>query len=181
MCSPYSPIITDATKDVFNDYINSLDIPQIDYFAIGVQNSVTKQSISLMSLPEWQKVFVANQFAEFDPVRRASLNTQRNIIPFNEMDFCDNFGKEIMKQRKLIGISDGIIFMKRFKKYNYIMTLGTAFSRFEAYEFIKRYYSQIQFLQKDLISLVEKDVRGFISPYLLTYPESIIQSSSDAK
>jgi hypothetical protein len=132
-------------------------------------------------MTEWQKIFVENQFAEFDPVRRSSLNTRRDIIPFNQIDFCDSFGKEIMRQRRLIGIRDGIVFMKRFRKYNYILTLGTGFSRFDAFDFIKIYHKQIQFLQKDLITLVEKDTRGFISPYYLTYPEIINQSSNDAK
>ena len=31
----YCPILSNTTKETFFDYIDSLDIPQIDYFAIG--------------------------------------------------------------------------------------------------------------------------------------------------
>ena len=34
----YCPILSNTTKETFFDYIDSLDIPQIDYFAIGIQN-----------------------------------------------------------------------------------------------------------------------------------------------
>lgn len=39
----YLPILTLTTKNTFFEYIDSLDIPQIDYFAIGVQNLSTKK------------------------------------------------------------------------------------------------------------------------------------------
>jgi len=163
----YLPIITEATKNTFFDYIDSLDIPQIDYFAIGIQNCVTKKSISLMSRQEWQKHFVLNQYAEFDPIRRVTFNTKRNMIPFNEIDFLDNHGKEIMRQRALMGIKNGIILMERFPKYNYMITLATDYSQFDAFDFIKRYHDKIKFLKSDLIQLVEKDASQFLPAELL--------------
>lgn len=78
-----------------------------------------------MSLPEWQKYFSDNQFAPHDPIRKITLNTKRNLIPFDEIDYVDNFGKEIMRQRSLMGIKNGIILMERFPKHNYMITLGT--------------------------------------------------------
>jgi hypothetical protein len=174
----YLPILTDTTKQTFFDYVDSLDIPQIDYFAIGIQNLVTKKSISLMSLPEWQKHFVTNKYADYDPVRRVTLYTKRNLIPFREIDFVDNFGKEIMRQRAMMGIKDGIILMQRFPKFNYMITLGTDFSKFDAFDFIKRYHDRISLIKLDLINLVEKDAKGFLPQVLL---KSLNHPSSGAK
>jgi hypothetical protein len=159
----YLPIVTSSTKQTFFDYIGSLDIPQIDYFAIGVQNPTTKKSISLMSLPEWQKHFTDNQYADYDPIRRASLYTKRNLIPFSEIDFVDNFGQEIMRQRALAGIINGIILMERSPKCNYIITLGTGFSNFHPFDFIKKYHDKLHFIKNDLIDLVKKDAYLFLS------------------
>lgn len=158
----YNPIITDTTDKIFLDFIDSLDIPQIDYFAIGVQDIIKKTSISLMSLKEWQKHFIENHYAEHDPIRRATLYTKRNLIPFQEIDYVDNFGKEIMRQRTLMGIKNGIILMKRFDKFNYMITLGTGFSKFDSFDFIRRYHDRIELIKHDFIQLVEKDARFFL-------------------
>lgn len=181
MKNSYLPILTETTKKTFFDYIDSLDIPQIDYFAIGVQNVITKKSISLMSREEWQKHFVLNQYAEYDPIRRVTLHTKRNIIPFNEIDFLDNYGKEIMRQRVLMDIKSGIILMERFAKFNYMITLGTGFSKFDAYDFIKRYHDKISILKKNLIQLIEKDVNKFLPTEILKQAMIFNRPSSDAK
>ena len=173
----YQPIKTASTKQTFSDYIESLDIPQIDYFAIGIQNRVTCQSISLMSLPEWQKHFTENGYANHDPIRKATLYTKRNFIPFCEIDFVDNFGKEIMKKRSNMGIKNGIILMERFAKFNYMVTLGTGFSSFDAFDFINRYYNQLHLIKNDLISLVEKDTHFFL-PKIISEATHL---STDAK
>lgn len=178
MKNSYLPILTEITKKTFFDYINSLDIPQIDYFAIGVQNISTKKSISLMSRQEWQKHFALNQYAEHDPVRRVSLHTKRNIIPFNEIDFMDNYGKEIMHQRALMNIKSGIILMERFSNFNYMITLGTGFLKFDAFDFIKRYHDKIWLIKRDLISLIEKDTNKFLLTEMLKQANHL---SSDAK
>jgi len=158
----YSPIITNNTTSTFFDYVDSIDIPQIDYLAIGVQTLRTKKSTSIMSLPEWQKTFVSNNYADSDPLRRAALFTKRNIIPFNEIDYIDNFGKEIMHQRSLMGIKNGIVLMQRLPKHSYMITLGTGYSKFDPYDFIKRYHDKIDFLKADLINLIKKDVIHFL-------------------
>lgn len=162
----YSPILTDATRETFFDYVNALKMPQIDYFAIGVQNKLTQQSISLMSNPEWQKLFSYNHYAENDPLRRASLYTSRNIIPLDEIDHCDNFGKEIMRQRALSGVKNGIILMRRFASYNYIITLGTSFSQFCPSDFILRHYDQVTLVKNDFIRIIEQDIFNFLNPTL---------------
>lgn len=158
----YKPIHSYSTKMTFLSYIDSLKIPQIDYFAVGVQNVFTKTSVSLMSLEEWQAHFTKNNFAEHDPVRKVAFNTNRTFIPFNEIDFVDNFGKEIMRQRLLMGIKNGIILMKRFYDQNYIITLGTGYSKFNAFDFLKRYHEKIYLLKEDLIRIIEKDSQQFI-------------------
>ena len=174
----YSPILSENTKQTFFDYVDSLDIPQIDYFAIGMQNMVNKRSISLMSLPEWQKHFVDNQYADYDPLRRATLYTKRKLIPFHEIDFVDNFGKKIMQQRTVMGIKNGIILVRRFPKFNYMITFGTGFSKFDAFDFIKRYHDRIYLIKNDLINLIEKDARTFLPQAFLNPP---IHLSNDAK
>jgi hypothetical protein len=174
----YLPILTETTKKTFFDYIDSLDIPQIDYFAIGVQNISTQKSISLMSRQEWQKHFVLNQYAEHDPIRCVTLHTKRNLIPFNEIDFLDNYGKEIMRQRTLMDIKSGIVLMERFAKFNYMITLGTGFSKFDAFDFIKRYHDKIWLIKRDLITLIEKDSNEFLPTEILKQANHL---SSDAK
>lgn len=158
----YLPIITKTTKKTFFDYIDSLDIPEIDYCAIGIQNLLSKKSISLMSLPEWQQHFVNHQYANYDPIRRVALLTKRNFIPFREIDFVNNFGKEIMRQRAIMGIKNGVIIMKRLAGFNYMITLGTGFSKFDAFDFLKRYHDKVELIKTDLINLVEKDTRCFL-------------------
>ena len=167
----YMPILTNTTKKTFFAYIDSLDIPQIDYFAIGVQNNVTKKSISIMSSAEWQKHFTENQYADCDPIRKATLYTKRNFIPFCEIDFVDNFGKEIMNQRSRMGIKNGIILMERLPKFNYMITLGTGFSNFDSFDFIKRYHDKIHLIKNDFINLVKKDAYAFL-------PKPIYDSSN---
>lgn len=177
----YLPISTETTKNTFFSYINSVDIPQIDYFAIGVQNMADKRSISLMSREEWQNIFTNNQYAMHDPVRRATLLTKRKIIPFNEIDFIDNYGREIMRQRALMEIKNGIIFVRRSLKFNYMITLGTNFSKFNAFDFIKRYHDKIILLEQDLTKLIEKDKNLFLPQEILKSPNIITDLSVDAK
>ena len=162
MLNSYRPIATKATQKTFFDYIDCLDVPQIDYFAIGVQNRANKTSISLMSRPEWQKIFSENDFANNDPIRKASLLTSRKVISLNEIDYSDSLGKEIMRQRALYEIKNGIIFMDRFENHNYILTLGTNFSKFDAYDFLIRYHDRINRLKTDLIKIIAREAKEFL-------------------
>ncbi|EKD71854.1 MAG: hypothetical protein ACD_46C00083G0004 [uncultured bacterium] len=158
----YTPIATKLTKEFFFDYIDNIDIPEIDYFAVGIQSCITKKSISLMSLPEWQKQFDLNQYVEHDPLRKATLSTKRNFIPFTEIDCVDNFGKEIMRQRSIYGLKNGIVLMERLGKYNYMITLGTGFLGFDSLDFIKRYYFRLYYLKNDLIKIIKNDAIRFL-------------------
>ena len=135
----------------------------------------------MMSSPEWQKIFTTNAYAESDPVRRATLSTKRNIIPFTEIDYVDNFGKEIMKQRSHFGIKNGIVLMQRLPKHNYIITLGTGYANFDPYEFIRRYHDKINFLKADLINIIQKDASRFIPSEKSLTENKITHPSNDAK
>ncbi len=165
MIDIYSPILREITKKTFSRYVESLVIPQIDYFAVGIQRNFDKKSISLMSLPEWQKYFLENNYANYDPVRRSALYSKRNFIPFQEIDHMDNFGKEIMKKRAAMGIKNGIILMQRFPRFNYIVTLGTGFSKFNAFDFLNLYLDKISLIKIDLIKIIEKDAHIFLTTY----------------
>lgn len=158
----YNPIETEESLLTFNKYTKILDIPEIDYFAVGIQSVAAKKSKSLMSLPDWQMFFINNNLAEFDPIRKAALITKRNIIPFNEIDYVDNAGKYVMEQRKAHNISNGIILMERKNKYNFMITLGTDFSKFDAHDFIKKYHDQLGKIKRDLIKIIEKDSTEFL-------------------
>ena len=57
----FNPITKDSVRELFLNYFKALEIPIIDYVAIGVQNSISKNSASLMSNSEWQHVFVTTQ------------------------------------------------------------------------------------------------------------------------
>jgi hypothetical protein len=41
--------------------------------------------------------------------------------------------------------------MQRCGKHNFMITLGTGFSKFEPYDFLKRYHHRINILKQDLI------------------------------
>ncbi len=162
MKNNYSKITNNSTKTIFMNYIDALDIPQIDYFAVGIQNTKSKTSISLMSSSEWQKYFIENEAAAYDPLRKAALTSNRNFICFDEIDFLDSRGKEIMHARRKMGIKNGIILMERFPNFNYMITLGTSFSSFSPYYFIKNYHENIQLIKSDFITMVENEMNSFI-------------------
>lgn len=158
----YHPILTNRTREIFKSYIDCINIPEIDYFAIGLQNATSKKSISIMSNETWQKLFSENRYASHDPLRLCSLLTKREIITLDTLDCISTFGKEIMRQRRLNGIKNGIVFMKRIGKYSYMITLGTGFSRFDSFQFLKRYHDKISFIKNDFIKIIEEDSQAFI-------------------
>lgn len=126
-----------------------------------------------MSLQEWQKHFSYNEYAEFDPLRKITLNTTRNFIPFDEIDFSDNLGKEIMHQRKLFGIKNGVVIMERLKHYNYMITLGTGFSKFEPFDFFKSRHEGLIKLKHDLIKIIDNDAKKFLAQEAIKKKEVI--------
>ena len=133
---PYQPILNTHIRTLFEDYIDSSNIPEIDYFAIGVQEVTLKKSISLMSRVEWQKTFTENHFAIHDPIRIATLNTKHTVFTFDDVDHVNSGGAAIMLERKKYGIRHGIVLMDRKASHNYMLTLATAYSKFKEKDFL---------------------------------------------
>jgi hypothetical protein len=150
----YKSLQTIDTYEVFLDYINSLSIPVIDYIAIGVQDTITNTSASMMSRPEWQKAFCELNLAEHDPIRKASFNSSSKMFAFDEVDCKDSHGKEVMKQRKLFGIENGLILMERNLGFNFMLTLGTGYKNFNSYKYFVDNHLAIHIVFKDLINLL---------------------------
>jgi hypothetical protein len=158
----YNPILSKETQDTFHEYVSYLEIPEIDYFAIGIQNKLTGKSISIMSRPEWQECFVKNQFANDDPIRKAALETGRNLFAFDEVSIQSSLEEEIMRMRKSYEIKDGIILMQRLPLYNFMITLGTGFSKFDKSTFLEENFQDLHNIKRDLIKIIEKDFASFI-------------------
>lgn len=161
----YKAILKDNIRQVFDDYIDALTIPEISYFAIGVQDILNKSSASLMSRIEWQMLFKALDYADHDPIRKAALSSQRNIIIFDEIDHVDNLGKEIMHQRKKFEMSKGVVIMERHLTYNYMLTLGTDYSKFDGREFLQKHYQAIQCLLADMKLIIEPIAKHYKTSY----------------
>lgn len=157
----YHAILQASLRETFNDYVDALEIPTIDYIAIGIQSTITQESASIMSRIEWQKTFKALNFAPFDPLRKAALHSQRNLILMDELDYVDNLGKEIMRQRKFHEIDKGLVVMERHLTYNYMLTLATHYSKFDSRAFYFKYKPQICELFNDLKQIVEPIAADF--------------------
>lgn len=85
----YSVLETAHLRETFLDYMDSLEIPLIDYMAIGVQNTIKGHTASLMSRPEWQKVFKETGLSSYDPVRKTAFGTKVTMFAFEDLDFQD--------------------------------------------------------------------------------------------
>ena len=113
------------------------------------------------------------QFAIHDPVRKASLNTKNKFFTFDELDYQDSCGKEVMRQRKLHQIENGIVVIEKSLGENFMMTLGTGFKNFEARKFYLRHQSAIYRILKDLKLIIE--------PCTKEYKIKSLPVSADAK
>ncbi len=150
----YQIISRPDIRDTFEDYIASVNIPFIDYFAIGIQDVVHRESASLMSRVEWQHTFKALEFATHDPVRIAALDSRRFFFSFDELDHIDKLGNKIMLERKRYAIRNGIVLMQRTSAYNYMLTLATDSRKFTGNEFFLKHHASVKHVFKDLIQLV---------------------------
>ena len=152
-------------RSLFTSYFNALDIPVIDYLAIGIQNNINKTSSSLMSNYEWQETFRARELAQHDPIRRTAFNTHCKIFSFDEIDYYDTNGKEVMKQREKHFIENGLVIMDRTLGYNFILTLATGYKNFRAYPF---YFENIA-----AINQIFLDLKQIITPSTEKYQVKI--------
>lgn len=141
-------------RNVFLSYVDALEIPIIDYVAIGVQDTIYNNSTSLMSREDWQTTFKKLNLANYDPVRKAAFNIKSNLFAFDELDYQDEFGKEVMRQRKLHQIENGFVIMRKNLGYNFMLTLATGFKNFRPYRYFLENETAINKVFDDLIELV---------------------------
>lgn len=145
----------------FQLYFKALELPYMDYLAIGVQDSIHKTSTSLMSDQCWRNSFKELNLAEDDPVRKASFSTRVNHFSFDDIDYLNSAGQEVMRQRKLHGIENGLVFMRRNLTHNFMLTLGTGFKNINTYRYLIDYHPHVQKVFDDLIALVSPSTRKY--------------------
>lgn len=151
----YHILEADSVKKVFFEYINALEIPIIDYVAIGVQDTVHMTSTSIMSNSEWQNTFKQLGLAKDDPIRNASFSAKTDFFSFDEIDHQNSRGKEVMKQRRAHEIANGFVIMRRTVGHNFMLTLATGYKNFNSYRFYIDKHLSICRIFDDLISLVK--------------------------
>ena len=158
MSNCYIPIQNISSQITFHNYVKALDIPFIDYVAVGIQNLRNKESTSLMSCKEWQTYFSDNNFAEYDPIRRAVLYSTNTILTFDNIEFGTPLGTEIMKQRSKFDIKNGIILVTRYATHNCMVTLATGYKNFNSYDFLIKNKSNLKLVVRDLEKIVKVDI-----------------------
>lgn len=151
----YHALEDKAFRSTFLDYLDAIEIPVIDYMAIGVQDTLLKTSTSIMSRPDWQTAFKALNLAEHDPVRKAAFNTKTNLFSFNELDYSDSFGSKVMQERRRYGIENGMVLIRRHLGYNFMLTLATGYKNFQPYKYLLEHQQSINYVFNDLISLIK--------------------------
>ncbi|WP_342147543.1 hypothetical protein [Rickettsiella endosymbiont of Aleochara curtula] len=159
----YTPIRTESTRSTFFDYINNINIPPIDYFSVGIEDHTKKKLISLASRLEWQIYFDKNQITNNDPLIQAKKLSQRNIIPFSEIDYLDSSGKEVMRQRSLHGMKNGLMLIHKQDHLDYMIVLATGISKFNHYSFLTKYYTQLTRLKNDLSKIIEREINHILN------------------
>lgn len=145
----------------FNAYITALELPYMEYVAIGVQDTIHKVSTSIMSNQTWQKTFKELNLAADDPIRKAAFGSRVSHFSFDEVDHQNSAGQEAMRQRKKHGIENGIVFMRRNLTHNFMLTLGTGFKGFNNYRYLIDYYTNINLMFDDLIKLVTPSTKNY--------------------
>lgn len=145
----------------FQLYFKALGLPYMDYLAIGVQDTIHKTSTSLMSDQDWRKSFKELNLAEDDPIRKASFSTRVNYFAFDDIDYQNNAGQKVMRQRKLHGIENGLVFMRRNLTHNFMLTLGTGFKNINTYRYLIDHHQNVQRVFDDLIALVSPSTKKY--------------------
>lgn len=150
----YLPISDPSIRERFLSYIKSLKFKEFNYVSIESHDLVTKCITSLMSSSEWQNQYKQNNYDKYDPIRSLILNTNRNIIFIDEIDFLDSLGAEVMMKRKLSGIVDGVILVQRYWECNYTLMLGSSTEKLNLRDFLIENYSEIQKIFNDLKEII---------------------------
>lgn len=157
----YEALNSKELRNTFLSYVDALNMPAIDYVAIGVQDTIQKKSASLMSRAEWQNTFKSLNLAKDDPVRIASFNNKSGIFSFDEVDCRSSAGKEVMRQRKRHEIENGLVLIRRDLGTNFMLTLATGYKDFDAYKFFINHTTAIGHVFDDLISMVSPETKGY--------------------
>lgn len=150
----YESLDKTSVKDVFMDYIDALEVPIIDYVAIGVQDTIHRTSTSMMSRTEWQTIFRQLGLAARDPLRKASFTAKATIFSFDEIDCQDSCGQEVMRQRRRYEIENGLVLVRKHVGYNFLLTIATGYKNFSPYKFLIDNDTAIKRVFDDLIALV---------------------------
>ena len=157
----YEALDATVLRAQFLDYIDAVDMPLMDYFAVGVQDRIHQTSTSMMSRLEWQQQFHSLNLASDDPVRKASFNTQSNLFTFDSLDHQNSAGEEVMRQRRRHEIENGIVLMRRSLGYNFILTLATGYKNFKPYQFYIDYHDAINRTFDDLTAMVTPSTKKY--------------------
>lgn len=158
----YEAIDKKELRSIFLNYVDALEMPVIDYVAIGVQDTIQNKSTSLMSRVEWQNTFKNLNLSEDDPVRRASFSNRSGIFSFDEVDCQNSAGKEVMRQRRLHEIENGLVLIKKNLGTNFMLTLATGHKDFDAYKFFIAHRPAINLVFNDLVGLISTETKSYI-------------------
>lgn len=154
----YSQIATPKTNTLFQKYIKEVSLENINYIAIAIQDLTSKSISELMSSANWQKIFGDNNYVQHDPLCLLALNTTRNIIFLDEVAHIDSRGSKIMQHRKNAEIENGIMLIKRYQGYNYTLTLGSSYKKFDPYTCLIENYLLVEEIFKDLQNIICNDL-----------------------
>ena len=137
------PILDPKIRNVFMDYISTLKLPSIDYFAIGIQDPINIRCAAIMSNLEWQTTFKTMNYPAYDPLRNAAFNSKRGWFGFDELDHLNTLGHKIMLERRKYGIRNGLVLVDRRLSHNYALTIATDYRRFNSRDFLIRHHAEI--------------------------------------
>ena len=136
----------------FQNYLNQINIPVIDYIAIGKQDLINKTSTSLKSDQDFEHAFI--ELASYDPIRTAIWNTSVNFFTFDSVDYNSKMGKAVMQCRKRFHIEQGLVYVERHKTHNFVLTLGTDYEKFDGMKYFIENNRGIHFIFEDLKGIV---------------------------
>ncbi|OAJ35337.1 Autoinducer binding domain protein [Piscirickettsiaceae bacterium NZ-RLO1] len=114
---------------------------KFNYLSIGLQHLPTQQSTSIMSCLEWQKTFISEEYARYDPIRLSMMNANRtdHFVYSETPASISRFGREIMQARHKMGIKDGIAFTFDINEnIHAVMNLGTDSQSINLNTFIRK-------------------------------------------
>lgn len=132
----YHKLNSEPLKKYLDNVFLDLKKQGVSYYALGVQDYENNRSTSIMSNTEWQDNFINQKLFEHDPLRRAMINTNKQIILFEELTYKLEMDYHVMEERKKFNISNGLAIVVRNGSYKYIVTVASDYSKFRPESFI---------------------------------------------